>query len=71
MLTRIVRIADNKTIGSYVETSDAWGMIQQVVNDEWPCWPEDDIDTRETDDGEELILVRGVPVARLEYGGLS
>ena len=66
MLTRIQRLSDNKTIGSYSETSDSWSLIQQVVNDEWPCWP-DDIDTQEQEDGEELILVRGVPVAKLAY----
>ena len=72
MLTRIVRITDDKVIGSYVETSDAWGMIQQVVNDEWPCWPEDDIDTRENAELErEEILVKGTAVAYLQYGGLS
>jgi len=68
MLTRIVRITDDKVIGSYVETSDVWKNIQQVVNDEWPCWPEDDIDTRENFELErEEITVRGEPVAYLEY----
>ena len=52
-------------LGSYVETSDAWGQIIEVVNEEWPCWP-DDIDLRERDDGTEEILVRNRPVAYLQ-----
>ena len=72
MLTRIKRLSDDKVIGSYVETSDIWSTIQQVVNDEWPCWPEDDIDTRENSELErEEITVRGEVVAYLEYGELS
>jgi len=65
MLTRIRRLSDDKSIGSYVETSDAWGQITEVVNEEWPCWP-DDIDLRERDDGTEEILVRNRPVAYLQ-----
>lgn len=67
MMTRIRRISDNKIIGSYVETSDAWSLIQQVVGDEWPCWPTD-IDTRENPELErEEITVKDNPVAYLEY----
>jgi len=65
MLTRIRRLSDDRTIGCYVETSDAWGQIMEVVNEEWPCWP-DDIDLRERDDGTEEILVRNRPVAYLQ-----
>ena len=65
MLTRIRRLSDNKTIGSYSETSDAWGQIMEVVNEEWPCWPHD-VDLRERDDGTEEILVRNRPVAYLQ-----
>ena len=57
MLTRIRRLSDDKAIGSYNDTSDAWGQIMEVVNEEWPCWP-DDVDLRERDDGTEEILVR-------------
>jgi hypothetical protein len=64
MLTRVRRLSDNKAIGSYVETSDAWNQITEIVNEEWPCWP-DDIDVRERQDGNEEILVRGRPVAYL------
>ena len=45
--------------------SDAWGQIMEVVNEEWPCWP-DDIDLRERDDGTEEILVRSRAVAYLD-----
>ena len=67
MLTRIVRISDNKTIGSYVETSDIWSTIQQVVSDDFACW-KTDVDTFENTELErEEITVRGEPVAYLEY----
>ena len=65
MLTRIRRLSDDKAIGSYNDTSDAWGQIIEVVNEEWPCWP-DDVDLRERDDGTEEILVRGRVVAYLD-----
>ena len=65
MLTRIRRISDDKTIGSYYTTSDAWGHITELVNQEWPCSP-DGIDLRERDDGIEEILVRNQPVAYLQ-----
>ena len=68
MLTRIRRLSDNRTIGSYNETSDAWGRIMETVNEEWPCWP-DEVDIRTRDDGTEKILVRGRVVARRSRDG--
>jgi hypothetical protein len=66
MLTRIRRIADDKTIGSFDMTSgDHWGTIIEIVDQEWPCWP-DDVDLRHRDDGTEEILVRRQPVAYLD-----
>jgi hypothetical protein len=65
MLTRIRRLSDDRTIGSFYATSGAWGHIVEAVNEEWPCWP-DDIDLREREDGTEEILVRDRPMAYLQ-----
>ncbi len=66
MLTRIRRLCDGKTIGSYDMTNgDHWGTIMEIVDQEWPCWP-DDIDLRVRDDGTEEVLVRDRPVAYLD-----
>ena len=45
MLTRIRRLSDDRTIGSYNETSDAWNM--EVVNEEG-CWSDESTSARGT-----------------------
>jgi hypothetical protein len=65
MRTRIRRLSDVKTIGSFSTTSDTWTHIMDAVNEEWPCWP-DNLDLRTRDDGTEEILVLDRPVAYLQ-----
>jgi hypothetical protein len=47
MARRIRRLSDDKCIGSYDMMFDAKGQIMEIVNEEWPSWP-DDIGLRES-----------------------
>jgi len=47
MACRISRPSDDKYIGSYDMMSDAKGQIMEIVDEEWPSWP-DDIGLRES-----------------------
>ena len=67
MMTRLRKISDDTHIGTiHVGDSDRWRSIQEIITDEFRCWP-DDVDSKELDDGQEVITVCGEPVARLEH----
>lgn len=67
MITRLRKISDDKHIGTiHVGDSDRWRSIQEIIADEFRCWP-DDVDSQELDDGQEVITVHDEPVARLEH----
>ncbi|HEX5242814.1 MAG TPA: hypothetical protein VFW23_06075 [Tepidisphaeraceae bacterium] len=68
MITELYR-ADNNTRFALRSghISDRWGWIIECLQEEFPHWWCDDVDTIELDDGDELITINNEPKAVVRY----
>lgn len=68
MICELVRFDNQQRFAiSRSHKSDLWGWILECLNEEFPHWWCDDVDTIPQDDGDELITINGEPKAILRY----
>ena len=66
MLIRLRHYPDNREFAATLTPlADQWGWMRDETAFEFACDP-DDVGSQETDDGLDLITVRGEAVARVE-----
>lgn len=68
MITELHRADNNKLFAiQRSHVSDLWGWITECLQEEFPHWWCDDVDTIELEDGSELIMINSEPKAILRY----